>query len=234
MRKQTIELINNFTSLFFPHLCLACGIEAPPLGADICTTCEATLPLSHYHQSKENPFTERFWGRLLIHTGAAMYLYARQSRVARLIHNLKYKGRKEVGLLLGERYGHSLKREPHFQEADCIVPVPLHWKKQLIRGFNQSEMFGNGLSESLAIPCIADGLERLAHTSSQTKKSRHERLSNMEGVFAVKKPQHLKGRHILLVDDVLTTGATLEMCANELLRLPDTTISMATIAIAIH
>ncbi|MEO1257900.1 MAG: phosphoribosyltransferase family protein [Bacteroidota bacterium] len=232
--RKLLRPIADFFYLLYPHLCLACGEEAPPYNADICVKCEATLPLSHFHKNKENGFTERFWGRVPIESGTGMYLFTKQSRVAHLIHNFKYKGKKEVGLILGSRYGHTLSREPHFSGIDCIVPVPLHWKKERQRGFNQSEMFGNGLAESMGIPCIKDGLERLAHTDSQTKKSRHERLDSMQGMFAVKKERRLKGKHILLVDDVLTTGATLEVCANELLKLPGTKISMATIAIAIN
>ncbi len=232
--RNLLQPITDFFYLLYPHLCLACGTEAPPYNQDICTKCEATLPQSHFHRSKENPFTERFWGRVPLHTGAGMYLFTKQSRVAHLIHNFKYNGKKEVGLILGRRYGRILKRESHFRGIDCIVPVPLHWKKQRKRGFNQSDMFGNGLAESMEIPCIKDGLERLKDTDSQTKKSREARLTNMQGVFVVKKPKQLAGKHILLVDDVLTTGSTLEVCANELLKAPGAKVSMATIAVAIN
>ncbi len=229
-----IQPIIDLSYLIYPHLCLACSKNAPPYNEDICTECAATLPLSHFHKEKENPFTEKFWGRIDLHTGAAMYLFTKQSRVAHLIHNFKYNGKKEIGILLGNRYGHALKREPHFQEVDCIVPVPLHWRKERGRGYNQSEMFGNGLSESMDIPCIKDGLERLSFTDSQTKKTRMDRLANMDGVFKVKKPKRLEGKHILLVDDVLTTGATLEVCAAELLKVKGVKVSMVTIAMAVR
>ena len=232
--RNLLQPITDFFYLLYPHLCLACGKEAPPYKADICVKCEATLPQSHFHKTKENPFTERFWGRVPLESGTGMFLFTKQSRVAHLIHNFKYKSKKEIGLILGRRYGHTLKREAHFQGIDCIVPVPLHWKKERLRGFNQSEIFGNGLSESMGIPCIKDGLERLEHTSSQTKKSRVERLQNMQGVFKAKKAKQLEGKHILLVDDVLTTGATLEVCANELLKLKGVKISMATMAVAVQ
>ncbi len=230
--KTLLQPINDLLYLLYPHLCLACGKNAPPHNKDICTECEATLPLSHFHKEKENPFTEKFWGRVDLQTGTSMYLFTKQSRVAHLIHNFKYKGKKEIGISLGRRYGYTLKRESHFEGIDCIVPVPLHWRKQRMRGFNQSEMFGNGLSESLGVPCIKNGLERLNFTDSQTKKSRLERLKNIDGVFSVKKPKLLEGKHILLVDDVLTTGATLEVCALELLKVKGTKVSMATIATA--
>ena len=232
--RNLLQPIADFFYLLYPHLCLACGTEAPPYGKDICVNCEVTLPLSHYHKTKENPFTERFWGRVPLQTGAGMYLFTKESRVAHLIHNFKYKGKKEIGLILGHRYGHTLKREDQFKGIDCIVPVPLHWKKEQLRGYNQSEMFGNGLSESMGIPCIKDGLQRLEHTDSQTKKSRMSRLENMQGVFSVKNQKALVGKHILLVDDVLTTGATLEVCANEILKVPRTKVSMATMAVAVN
>lgn len=234
LMRNLLRPIADLFYLFYPHLCLACGTEAPPYDKDICTKCEATLPLSHFHKTKENLFTERFWGRVNLETGAGMFLFTKQSRVANLMHNFKYNGKKQIGLILGKRYGFTLMREPHFQNIDCIVPVPLHWKKERQRGYNQSEMFGNGLSESMGIPCIKDGLERMSHTDSQTKKSRQARLENMKGVFAVKQEKALKGKHILLVDDVLTTGSTLEVCANEILKVPGTKISMATMAVAVN
>jgi len=232
--RNWLQPINDLLYLFYPHLCLACAKNAPPYDKYLCTQCEATLPLSHFHKQKENPFTDRFWGRVPLHTGTAMFLFTKRSRVAHLIHNFKYNGKKEIGTILGQRYGHMLKREAHFQGIECIVPVPLHWRKLRSRGFNQSQVFGDGLSESMKIPCFPNGLERLAHTDSQTKKSRMDRLKNMEGVFAPNKTKQLEGKHILLIDDVLTTGATLEICAQELLKVPGTTISMATMAIAIN
>lgn len=163
------------------------------------------------------------------------YVFIYQTKQSRKPHSqFKIQWEKRNWHLTGRRYGYMLKREPHFKNIDCIVPVPLHWKKERKRGFNQSQMFGIGLSESMNIPCIKDGLERLSFTDSQTKKSRLERLENMHGVFAVKKNKSLKGKHILLVDDVLTTGSTLEVCAAEILKLSGTKVSMATIAMANH
>lgn len=231
--RNLLRPFEDLLGLFYPHLCLACGKNAPPYRQDICTPCKATLPETNFHLEKENPFTERFWGRVDLHAGAALYLFTKRGRVQHLIHNLKYKGKREVGITLGRRYGYYLRRSPYFIESEIIVPVPLHPRKERMRGFNQSEMFAKGLSESMGIPYLKNGLKRTAHTASQTKKSRLDRLENMEGTFAVGKEKALQGKHILLVDDVLTTGSTLEACAAELLKVPGATVSMATIAIAV-
>ncbi|MBI5915742.1 MAG: ComF family protein [Bacteroidetes bacterium] len=232
--KNLLRPFEDLLCLFFPHLCLACERNAPPYGEHICISCRTTLPEANFHFTKENPFTDRFWGRVDVQAGAALYLFAKESRVQSLIHNLKYNGKTEVGIVLGRRFGLMLHRSPLFSGVDVIVPVPLHVRKERIRGYNQSEIFGNGLSESMGKPCMGNGLKRIIHSESQTKQSREARLQNVSEVFTVGKPEALKGKHILLVDDVLTTGATLEVCANRLLEIPGTKVSMATIAIATH
>lgn len=232
--RNLLQPLEDLLHLFYPHLCLACGKNAPSYQEDICVPCKATLPETDFHLTKENEFTNRFWGRFELHTGAALYHFAKSSRVQSLMHNFKYKGKKQIGVSIGRRYGHSLKRSPHFMEVEAIVPVPLHPRKKYRRGFNQSEMFGMGLSESMGIPCFGNGLVRLVDSESQTRKSRVERLANLEGVFSLGKAKFLQGKHILLVDDVLTTGATLEACAVELLKLPGTKVSLATMAIAVY
>lgn len=174
------------------------------------------------------------WGRAEIQTAAALFLFTKGSRVQHLIHHLKYDGKKEIGVSLGRKFGFQLKRSPLFSQIDLIVPVPLHPRKQKIRGYNQSELFAAGLSESMGIPYLKDGLKRVVHSESQTKKSREERVTKIKEVFAVNKRDLLSEKHILLVDDVMTTGATLEVCATLLLGIPGTKVSLATIAIAVH
>lgn len=190
------------------------------------------MPEANLHFSKENPFTDKFLGRINLEAGAALYYFNKESKVQNLIHHLKYNGKREIGVVLGRKFGGELARSILFSEVDLIVPVPLHLRKLRQRGYNQSEMFAQGLSESLRRPYSANALMRLVHSSSQTKKSREARLLNVADVFAVNKPQRLVGKHVLLVDDVLTTGATLETCAAKILELPGTKVSMATIAMA--
>jgi ComF family protein len=161
-------------------------------------------------------------------------LFTKESRVQNLVHNLKYKGKQEVGTVLGRKMGTLLRQSPLFADVDVIVPVPLHIKKERIRGYNQSEVFGNGIAETFGRPCMGNGMKRTVHSASLTKQSRESRLKNVGEIFVVNKPKALEGKHILLVDDVLTTGATLEVCANKLLEVPGTRVSMATIAMAMH
>jgi ComF family protein len=213
---------------------MACERNAPPYGEHLCAACRATLPESNFHTRKDNPFTEKFWGRINLHAGTAMYLFTKESRVQNLIHNLKYKGKQEVGTVLGRKLGTLLRQAPLFADVDVIVPVPLHIRKLRIRGYNQSKVFADGIAETFGRPCLSNGMKRVVHSASQTKQSREARLYNVGEVFEVNKPKSLEGKHILLVDDVLTTGATLEVCASKLLELPGTRVSMATIAIAMH
>ncbi len=232
--RNLLRPFDDFLSLVYPRLCLACGYYAPPYGQHFCTYCRGTLPEANFHHSKENPFTERFWGRVHLETGASLYLFTKESRVQNLLHQLKYNGKKEIGLILGRQFGASLKQSPHFAGIEVIVPVPLHLKKLRIRGYNQSEYFAKGLSESMQVPVLKNGMMRVIHGESQTKKSREARIENIREAFVVHLPNALERKQILLVDDVLTTGATLEVCASELLKLKDVKVSMATIAIAMH
>ena len=226
------RLVDDFISLFFPNLCLACGKNNPVKKELICISCQYRLPKTQYHLEKENPFTERFWGRLKLETGAALYHFFKGGRAQQLIHQLKYKEKPEVALKLGIYYGQILKEIPHFQEVDLIVPVPLHPRKEHQRGFNQSDQFARGLSESMEKPWLKKALKRISHSPSQTQKTRFERLKNVMSAFELDQSHKLQFKHILLVDDVLTTGATLESCGLKILEVPGTRLSMATIAMA--
>lgn len=228
------EFSNGVLHLFYPRLCLACDGAYRMQGDVLCLNCNATLPAVNYHVYAENPFTIRFWGRLPLNAGATMYLFTKGSKVQHLLHNLKYQGRKEIGVELGKKFGRALRISPHFSGVDAIIPVPLHEHKLWLRGYNQSACFGAGLSEGMGLPHWPNELRRIAYTETQTKKSRIERLENVEDVFEVTEPELLKGKHILLVDDVLTTGSTLEACAKKILEVPGCRVSMATIAMAYH
>ena len=232
MRKLA-SLSQGLVALFYPNLCLVCHQNiAANTENPFCFSCEFKLPQTQYHLEKDNPFLARFWGRIPVHTGAALYLYGKGTKTQQLIHQLKYHGKKEIGWQLGKLYGRQLKEAHSFNHIDIIVPVPLHPKKEKKRGYNQSDYFAKGLSETLGKPWLKNGLERSIYTTSQTKKERMERFENVIKAFEVNREKKLQGKHILLVDDVLTTGATLEACATKVLNVPETKVSMATIAIA--
>ncbi len=223
---------SDLLNLFFPVVCPACAVAGLPAGLKICLRCQANLPFTNFHLLEENPFTERFWGRLPIAHGAAMLTFSKRGRVQKLLHALKYKGRKDIGVYLGRAYGHMLVQAPAYRENALILPVPLHPRRLRTRGYNQSACFAQGLSETLGVPWSEKYLSRSAHTATQTRKSRIERFSNVEAAFRLHHSEELAGKQVLLVDDVLTTGATMEACGQLLIQVPDLRLNLATIAIA--
>ena len=232
MKLKSSDLLRDFVALLYPNLCLACNEKAPIANEIFCVRCYYKLPYTNFKDHSDNLITDRFWGRIEVEAVFAMLYFTKGGIAQRIIHNLKYKGQKRVGIHLGEMYGRILKQKTLHQDLDLIVPVPLHYSKERKRGFNQSKMFATGLSKELDIPVLGNALFRKSNLSSQTIKSRMERLENVLDSFEVALADQLKGKNILLVDDVITTGATLEACAIKILAIPDTKLSIATIAIA--
>lgn len=173
-----------------------------------------------------------FWGRVNIHSASAFYFFEKGGKVQNLMHQLKYRGKKEIGTLVGNWYGAELKNSELFNSVNLVVPVPLHPKKMKKRGYNQSESFAEGIAKAMEIQMDSTNFIRNIETETQTKKARYNRWQNVETVFEVKSPTIFENKHILLVDDVVTTGATLEACAQKLLSIGGTKISIATIAYA--
>jgi len=224
--------LTSFSACIAPDLCHGCGCSLNQDGQFACVTCSEKLPYTDFHFLKENPFIDKFFGRIPIHAAGA-FLYFSKTGIARnIVHDLKYKSRPEIGVTIGLHYGYHLLESPLFQNVDMIVPVPLHTKRFAFRGYNQSEAFAEGLAASMSIAMRTDVVVRHRQTRTQTKKTRVERFANVDGAFKILKPHDLYRKHILLVDDVLTSGATLEGCAKEFAALPNTTISMATIGFA--
>lgn len=227
------DLWDDFLSLLFPRLCYACGNHLLRNERLICTECFVLIPRTNYHLDENNPVAQLFWGRCKIEKAAAFSFYNRGSRIRNLIHNLKYKGIKEIGYELGKIYGSILHTSGFTSGIDLIVPVPLHLSKERQRGFNQSEIISAGLSEATGLPVDAKVLERIIITGTQTRRSRYERWVNVEGIFNVTDTLKIAGKHILLVDDVITTGSTLESCVNEILKTGGTKVSVVALAVAV-
>ena len=198
----------------------------------ICTECYVVIPRNNYHIEEENPIAQLFWGRCLIEKAAAFSFYNKGSRIRNLIHNLKYKGIKEIGYELGRIYAISLKSSGFTNDINLIIPVPLHPSRKRIRGFNQSETISLGIAEVSGLPVDINSLARTGVSATQTRRSRYERWTNVEGIFHVTDPDIIRGRHILLVDDVITTGSTIESCANELLKVEGVRVSVIALAFA--
>lgn len=222
----------NLLELIFPNLCLACHDHLQAHEEIMCLSCAYKTPQTNFHLDRDNEFTQHFWGRINIYTGAALFKFTKGGRAQELLYALKYKNKPIVGNKLGEFYGHQLKKSPFYSNIDAIIPVPLHPRKKHQRGYNQSDKFANGLSASMQIPVFKNILQRKLYTDTQTKKSRIERVNNVENAFSLTNTTILRNKHILLVDDVITTGATLEACGNKLLTVDGLKLSMVTIAIA--
>ncbi|MBC7913018.1 MAG: ComF family protein [Pyrinomonadaceae bacterium] len=219
----------DFFSLFFPEVCSGCGKNLLGNESVICTDCIYHLPYTNFHLDSNNRVARQLWGRVPFLFSSAYVYFHKGSRVQNLMHGLKYNNKPEVAYKLGELYGSELKEAEAIKYADTIIPVPLHPARQKKRGYNQSEHFAHGLGKSMKIP-VNLNLKRNIFTQTQTKKSRFVRYENMKGVFSIDNSSSLENKHILLVDDVLTTGATLEACALELLKIKGVQISIATIA----
>ncbi len=223
---------DDFISLLFPRLCYACGNYLLRNESLICTECYVVIPRTNYHNEPNNPVAQLFWGRCVIEKAAAFSYYNKGSRIRKLIHNMKYKGIREIGYELGKIYGSALKSSGFMNDIDMIIPVPLHPSKKRIRGFNQSESICIGIGEAVSLQVEIQSLIRVMVSPTQTNKSRYERWTNVEGIFKVVDPEIIKGMHILLVDDVITTGSTIESCASELLKIENVKVSVVALAYA--
>ncbi len=228
------DLWDDFLSLLFPRICCGCGTSLVRNEAIICTQCYIEIPRTNFHLQPENPVAQLFWGRCLIEKASAFSYYTKGSRIRRIIHKLKYDGLKEAGTLFGKIYGRSLKESGFLEDIDLIIPVPLHPSKKRRRGFNQSGCICSGLSEVSRIPVDNKSLLRVSRSDTQTRKSRYERWLNVEGIFEVRSAGAIEGKHILLVDDVITTGSTIEACAIELLKVKGVKVSVVALAVAVQ
>lgn len=225
-------ILSDLLGLLFPRLCCGCGMELYRGESLICSACLFRLPYTDYHLYRENKAAKQLWGRLPCNAVTSLLYFKKGVRVQQLIHHLKYKGRMDLALKLGNMIAERLQTSPFYTGIDVIVPVPLHKSRERLRGYNQSKYIADGIAKVLQVPVNTACLVRLKATKSQTRRSRYERFENMQTVFAVKDTLMFKDKHVLLVDDVMTTGATLEACGMALLACKPLKLSMATVAFA--
>jgi ComF family protein len=224
---------DNFVALLFPRLCLACDEPLPFDEPYLCFECQVTLPETDFHLHKNNDFTDKLTPFFPVQSAAALFYFTKKSRTQHLIHRIKYHDKREVAIELGKWLGKKMLEQPHFQEINCVIPVPMHPTKLRFRGYNQAEMFALGIQEATNWAVETSVLRKTKMTESQTRKSRLARSQNVEEVFTIGNATPILNKSILLVDDVMTTGATLDACAEALLKAaPNTKISVATIAFA--
>lgn len=227
-----LRLLNAVLGLFYPSVCAACGNSLFQWETTVCTRCRNLLPKTGYELHEGNPLAQLFYGKVRLHAVTACYFFSKEGKVQHLIHELKYKNNPEAGVFLGQQLGKTLREAPLFQGLDYLIPVPLHPKKEKERGYNQSLMIAQGIAEVLDIPVGKSFLTRTVNTATQTHKSKEERWQNVKGIFELHQDELLRHKYVLLIDDVLTTGATLEACALTLSKVPGITISCATAACA--
>jgi ComF family protein len=226
------QLLRDLLSLFYPELCPSCSNLLSRDEKTICLSCRFLMPKTGYETVADNPVARMFWGRVRLNAVSACYFFVKKGRVQPLIHELKYKSNKKAGHFLGVEMAKQIIQSPLYEGVDFIVPVPLHPKKIKLRGYNQSEIIADGMTEVMKAPMNKDVLVREVATSSQTRKSREARWQNVKDIFVLKETELFEGKHILLIDDVITTGSTIEACANTLLKVKGIKVSVAAAACA--
>jgi ComF family protein len=222
----------DLIELLYPRLCITCNQRLVSQEKYICLGCRADMPLTGNQSDPDNEVARLFWGRVNIQNAVSMFHYRKGSRYQKIIHTIKYRGLKELGIEMGIELGKILTEAEFNKSVDLIIPVPLHYKKQLKRGYNQSELIAQGISNIIKKPVCLNNLYRKVNTPSQTKRTRFDRWKNVDNIFGVNNPEQIRGNHILLTDDVVTTGSTLDACASELLKISEVQVSIATLAYA--
>lgn len=226
------RIIAGLLNLVYPHCCVVCGESLVQGEQFICLSCLHNMPKTNYHLQIENPVEKRFWGKVDLVRGTSFFHFHKGSDFQQLLYELKYKGNKELGEVVGRYAAVDLLEDPDFADIDVIVPVPLHANRLKERGYNQSEWIARGLAAVMHKPIDASHLIRMLPSSTQTRKTVYERYMNMEGIFQLNDPGVFEHKHVLLVDDVLTTGSTLEACILAIQHSEGVRVSIFTLAVA--
>lgn len=219
-------------NLFFPKVCYACNSVLLDNENHICTICRQELPVTNYHFNADETVEKVFYGRVKIEKATALLKFEKKSRVQQLLHNLKYRGHETIGEVLGQWLGYELNASKQYNTVDIVIPVPLHKSKLRKRGYNQVAKFGNEIAKALNVAYIDDVLIKTSTTSTQVFKKRFARWNADNEVFSTTNLAKIEGKHILLVDDIITTGATIEACVQQLQKAKHIKVSVATMAIA--
>ena len=222
--------LNDIFNLFYPERCSICENQLVKGEKTICVSCISELPVTNFCNLKNNNVETSFYGRILVEEATSLFYFHKEGKVQKLIHQLKYKGDQQIGTVLGDWLGENMLESNRFKDIDCIIAVPLHPKKLKKRGFNQLTKFGQILSDKLQVPMIEDVLVKVSVSQTQTKKNRFDRSINVDEKFELSDNRILANKHILLIDDIITTGATLEACSIALLHSKNIKISIATMA----
>lgn len=227
MLKTAFESVTN---LFFPRLCFGCGSELFGEQQVLCMVCRDNLPETNFFMHANNPVEKIFWGRISLVSATSYLYFSKGSVLQHLMHNFKYRGKQDIGLYLGNLMGLQFNHSNRFNTIDALVPLPLHYRKEKKRGYNQAEILCSGISDITGVPVLKNVVSRPEVTETQTHKNRQSRWENIEGKFRLTNPELLSNKHVLLVDDVVTTGATLESCGHAILAAPGCRLSVATLA----
>jgi ComF family protein len=227
-------ILDSLLHLVFPHVCEGCGTDLISAQHRLCTRCLHQLPQTHFHLIPHNPIEKIFWGRIPVLNATSFCYFSKGSMLQHLMHQFKYKGEKDLGFYLGNLMGHAFKLTSRFASVDALIPLPLYASREKKRGFNQATILCEGIASVLEKPVLSSVVSRVTATETQTHKNRVERWKNMEGRFEVENGGMLDHKHVLLVDDVITTGATLEACGASLLRAASLQLSIATLCFSAH
>ncbi|MCQ2210905.1 MAG: double zinc ribbon domain-containing protein [Paludibacteraceae bacterium] len=227
--KQIKERCLDLLDLFYPRFCIGCGETLIRKETDLCLSCLMELPIITESYKSDNFIEKRFYGRAKVESAASFLYYEKETMSQKILHEIKYQGNKELGRRLGKMFGSRLNGVV-FNDVDALVPVPLHPHKLKLRGYNQSEWIAKGMAEAMNRPVWSDIIERTIENSTQTKKNAYERWENVKGIFQLTNKRNVENRHLLIVDDVLTTGSTLEACILPLKDIKNIKISVATLA----
>lgn len=225
-------LLTDFIALLYPEICIGCGETLLKRDKMICFRCSIEMPITHFEKHKDNPVERLFWFKTTIDEAMAGYFFTKKSRIQKMIHSFKYKGNEDAAVFLGEQLGEMLKESGRFRTINQIIPVPLHPKKLHARGYNQAEKIADGIANVLNIEVNIESLVRVEHNETQTNKGIFNRWKNVKTIFSVGDAEKIKNQHVLIVDDVITSGSTIESCANQILSVEGAKVSLASLAIA--